>query len=165
MYIPEISDNNLKPLLEELVYIAKKLDEDEEISEDDRFRVMFEFNRPATPEEIDTLEKELNVSLPAGYKEFLLFSNGAQLCGHTAEFDNTIGVSKMDKWNKSADFPKDYIIIAYLIGDGEDLCFSRKTGEFIRYFEGKGTIYENFYEFFKWLIRFIRDSAEDYVEL
>lgn len=164
MYIPEIPENNLKPLLEELVYIAKKIDE-EEISEDDRFRVMFEFNRPATLEEIDTLEKELNVSLPAGYKDFLLFSNGAQLCGFTAEFDNTIGVSKMDKWHKSADFPKDYIIIADLIGDGENLCFSRKTGEFIRYFEGKGTIYENFYEFFKWLIRFIRDSAGDYVEL
>ena len=165
MYIPEIPENNLKPLLEELVYIAKKLDEDEEISEDDRFRVMFEFNRPATPEEIDTLEKELNVSLPAGYKEFLLFSNGAQLCGHTAEFIDTTGVTRISKLKKTPDFPEDYITIARIIGDGEILCFSRKTGEFIRYFEEEGTAFQDFYDFFRWLVSFIREAAEDYVEL
>lgn len=163
MYIPEIPDNNLKPLLEELVYIAKKLDS--EVSGRDRFRVMFEFNRPATLEEIDTLEKELNVSLPTGYKEFLVFSNGAQLCGNTAEFDRTTKVAKMDKWEKILDFPQDYITIANLIGDGEILCFSKKTNKFISYYEGEETVFENFYEFFKWLLSFIRDKAEDYVEL
>ena len=125
MYIPEIPDNSLKPLIEELVYIAKKLDS--EVSGRDRFRVMFEFNHPATLEEIDTLEKELNVSLPTGYKEFLVFSNGAQLCGNTAEFDRTTKVAKMDKWEKILDFPQDYITIANLIGDGEILCFSKKN--------------------------------------
>ena len=165
MYIPEIPENNLKPLLEELVYIAKKLDEDEEISEDDRLGVKFRFNIAATIEEIDVLEKELNVSLPAGYKEFLLFSNGAQLCGHMAEFIDTIGVTRITKLKKTPDFPEDYITIARIFGDGEILYFSRKTGEFIRYFEEEGTAFQDFYDFFRWLVSFIREVAEDYVEL
>ena len=99
MYIPDIPDNHLKPQLEELIYIAGKIDR--EVDEDDRFSLIFDFNSPATEEEVSFLEKELNVRLPIGYREFLLFSNGAQLCGHCAEFYTTTRVSKINKLKNS----------------------------------------------------------------
>lgn len=71
MYIPDIPNNNLKPQLEELVYIASKIDT--EVSEDDKYSLIFYFNASATEEEIKNLEKEIDTSLPIGYKEFLFF--------------------------------------------------------------------------------------------
>lgn len=163
MYIPDIPDNNLKPQLEELVYIANKIDT--EVSEDDKYSLLFDFNASATEEEIKNLEKELNVSLPIGYKEFLLFSNGAQLCGHYAEFSNTARIAKINKLRKTSNFPEDYITIATIIGDGEILCFSKETGKFIRYFDGREITFDDFYLVFKWLLELIRNSAEEYVDL
>ena len=64
-----IQNNNLKPQLEELVYIASKIDT--EVSEDDKYSLIFDFNASATEEEIKNLEKEIDTSLPIGYKEFL----------------------------------------------------------------------------------------------
>ena len=124
-----------------------------------------DFNIPATTDEINNLEKDLNVFLPTGYKEFLLFSNGAQLCGHCAEFAKIERVAKINKLKKTSNFPEDYITIARIIGDEEILCFSKKTGKFIRCFDGREIIFEEFYSIFKWLVKFIRDSAEVYVDL
>ncbi|MFA5384759.1 MAG: SMI1/KNR4 family protein [Eubacteriales bacterium] len=39
----------------------------------------FEWNTPATNEDIQVFEKENKIILPDGYKEFLLISNGALL--------------------------------------------------------------------------------------
>lgn len=163
MYIPKIPESNMRPLLEELVYIANKIDA--EVSEEDRYSLIFNFNPPAAIEEIKALENELNVSLPTGYKEFLLFSNGAQLCGHCAEFADLARVSQMNSSKKVPDFPEDYITIARVIGDGEILCFSKETGRFIRYFDGREIVFEDFYSAFKRLVDFIRGSAEEYVDL
>lgn len=163
MYIPEITDNRLKPQLEELVYIAKKIFT--ETNEEDRLDLIFYFESPATESEINKGEKALNTTLPQGYKDFLRFSNGAQLCGHTAEFDSISKVMNNRTVEMEEGFPEDYIIIADIIGDGEVLCFSSITKRFIRLFEGKETVYDDFYSFFDWLIRFIKRRAEEYVEL
>ncbi len=163
MYIPDIPNNNLKPQLEELVYIASKIDT--EVSEDDKYSLIFDFNASATEEEIKKLEKEIDTSLPIGYKEFLFFSNGAQLCGHYAEFSNTARVAKINKLKKTPDFPEDYIIIAKIIGDGEILCFSKETGKIIRYYDGREITFDDFYLAFRWLLELIRNSAEEYVDL
>jgi hypothetical protein len=56
-------------------------------------------------------------------------------------------------------------MIADIIGDGEILCFSKNTGKFIRYFDGKEIVYDNFYKFIEWLINFIRNEVEEFVEL
>ena len=163
MIVPMIPNNNLKTQLEELAYIINKLNA--EVGEESRLSLKFRFSSPATDSEIESCEKALGMKLPVGYKEFLKFSNGAQLCGHTAEFETISYVIKQDGWKKSSDFPKDYIIIADLIGDGECLCLSRLSGKFIRYFDGKETEYNDFYSFFEWLLNHIKERAEDYVEL
>lgn len=160
MYIPEIPNNDLKIQLEELVCIARKV-----ANESEEIRLKFVFNSPATDEEIKVLEQTLNVSLPLGYREFLLFSNGAQLCGHTAEFDSINSVIDMNKTEIPHGFPSKYIAIASFIGDGELLCFSRETGGFIRWFDGNETYFDTFYDLFEMIIRRIKSKVEDYIDL
>ncbi len=163
MYIPEISENCLKSQLEELVYIVKKIEADEDIDEENKLDLIFRFNPPATDEEISMAEKSLGVSMPKGYKEFLLFSNGTQLCGHLAEFHNISRVVSMDKWEKTPDFPSDYVMIADIIGDGEILCFSKDNGEFISYFDGREYRYKNFTEAFNDILSDIHEKVEGYI--
>jgi hypothetical protein len=69
MFIPKIPDNDLKPYIEELVYIVERFYA--ETDEEDRFGMQFKFNAPATDEEINYLETSLNIVVPIGYKEFL----------------------------------------------------------------------------------------------
>lgn len=163
MYIPEITENSLKSQLEELVYIAKKLHD--ELEQEDWFSMKFTFHPPATEAEIREFEEAFKLTLPVGYREFLQFSNGARLCGYIADFDDISHVMQSNSLETSPDFPKDYIVIADLIGDGEILCFSKDTGKFIRYFDGDETVYDDFYAVFQWITAFIRESAEEYVEL
>lgn len=159
MFIPEIPNNNLKSQLEELISIVKKL----ETTTTD-LRVKFKFNPPASEEEILNFENAFNISLPVGYKEFLLFSNGAQLCGHTAEFDDINSIVNLNQAEISPDFPEDYVVIADIIGDGELLCFSKTSKKFIRYFDGDETIFDNFYDVFKIIIKRIKSKAADYID-
>ncbi len=163
MYIPAIPENALKPQLEKLLYIAQKLHD--ELEQEDWFSMKFTFHPPASEEEIRAFEDAFNLTLPTGYREFLQCSNGARLCGYIADFDDIRHTVSLNKMETSPDFPKDYIVIADLIGDGEILCFSKNTGKFIRYFDGDETVYDDFYAVFDWIVNFIRESAEEYVEL
>ena len=154
MHIPAIPDNELKPQLEILVYIAEKAS----------IELNFEFYPPVTEDDIKECESSLKITFPQGYKDFLRFSNGAKLCGFTADFDDIESVVNNSNMEMAEDFPKDYVIVADIMGDGEVLCFSKRTGKFIRYFDGEETVYDDFYAFFEWLIGFIKDIAEDYVD-
>lgn len=160
MFIPEIQNNSLKPQLEEVVYIAQRLE-----AETDELSTKFIFNSPATEEEILKLENFLRCSIPIGYKEFMTFSNGARLCGRVARFGDIDAVINMNEDEFDSDFPSDYVVIANIIGDGEILCFSKKTGKFIRYFDGREIIFSDFYVAFNEIISIIKHKAEDYVEL
>ena len=153
MFIPKIPECNLKSQLEELVNIAQKLEKVKK----------YEFNAPANEEAIMDLEANLNFTFPDEYKDFLRFSNGIILNGSTAEFFNIDEVMKFYDKKKSADFPNDYIIIAFLIGDGEVLCVSRKTGKFIRYFDGEEEWFETFKDILENIKVHIETIEEDYL--
>ena len=44
--------------------------------------------------------------------------------------------------------PEDYVLIGYVVGDGEVLCFSKGEDKYIRYFEGRvNKEYNTFIEF------------------
>ena len=156
MFEPTISNNNLKPQLEKILYIAKELEKSTK-----ELRVKFSFNQPANDEELNLLENKLEIVLPAGYKEFLQFSNGAILCGNTARFydvNQVIGYNQLEN-------NEGYIVIASIIGDGEVLQFSKTTGEFVFYFDGEEKIYDNFYDAFEEIISHVKRKAEDYIDL
>ena len=118
MYIPEIPNNSLKDVLEEIVYIAQKAEET------GLMHLRFSFNTPASEVDILKCEKALNINLADDYKDFLRFSNGATLCYNDAVFYSTSDIISYDELEKSDDFPSDYIMIADIIGDGEVLSFS-----------------------------------------
>lgn len=153
MYIPEIPNNNLTKELIEIVDIAKKLEEIE----------TFEFNLPAAEIEIKALEEHINYSLPEEYKELLRFSNGMTLNGSTAEFFSTESIADFYDKEKTDSFPTEYIVLAHIIGDGEVLCVSSKTGKFIRYFDGEERFFDTLKEVLVKITDFIRTVYEDYL--
>ena len=162
MFIPEVSENindDLKEIIDEIIYMAKTADESGESE------IQFEFHNPASDDEIAKCEKELNVKLLDDYKDFIRFSNGSQLCFTEAIFYDMDYVISINKKGKAEDFPQDYIILADITGDGEVLCFSDSTNKFIRYFDGDETIFDTFIDFMKELVSGIRDSVEEYVDL
>ena len=157
MFIPNIPENSLKSLLEEITYIAEKLEG----------KKKFVFYNAATEQEIKKLEDDLQTKLPESYKEFLEFSNGARLCNLQALFLSTSEIiDNLEEYqDEDEEFPDDYIIIADLIGDGEVLCFSKKTGKFISFYEDDEEEYETLNEALVDIVKMVRDVAEEIVEL
>ena len=153
MLVPKIPNNRLTKEIKEIVDIAVKL---EGINK-------FVFNSPATDDEIATLEKLINYTLPEDYKEFLRFSNGMIMNNYSAEFFNTYDIIDFYDREKADSFPNDYIVIAEIIGDGEVLCLSSISGKFVRYYEGEKTFFDSFKEVLKNIIEHIKTVAEDYL--
>ncbi len=140
----------LNQLIEELLHLAENLKDERE----------FEFHPPASETEIQELEQHLQVSLPEDYKNFLKFSNGAGLNHFTVELYPVSEIIRYSNMKKADWFPEDYIMLADIIGDGEVLCFSGKTGKFIRCFDGEEEIFETFTDFLEDIINFIKEITE-----
>lgn len=159
MFIPEIRNNSLKDILEEIVYIVKKAEATGELV------LQCSFNPPASESDIGECERVLNVKFTEDFKDFLKFSNGAELCYYTAGFYNIDEIVSNNDLETSEDFPSDYIVIADIIGDGEILCFSTKTNKYIRYFDGVETEYNSFLDFLVDFIPYVKEKVADYVDL
>ena len=88
------------------------------------------FMEPATEAEILEWERKTGIQIPEDYKEWLKLTSACQMCSTIA--------SLIFPQTKQPDFlPDDYVLIGYVVGDGEVLCFSKSTGKYITYFEGK----------------------------
>lgn len=125
-----VSENNsLKAEIEELVGLCKQLENESKS----------EFFEAATEEEMSDWEKKNHINIPDSYKEWLRFSNGAIITGTTAIF---YGIDRFVLSNET--MPEEYVVIGMLVGDGEILCFSKKTGEFIWYDHGREERYDDF---------------------
>ncbi len=161
IFIPEIPNNSLKDELEEIVFLAKAA-ANSDVYEDEL--LTFEFNKPATEDELAAFEKELDVEFDEDYKDFLRFSNGAIICFNSAELYNIENIKALDAKEKDESLPDDYIIIADVIGDGEVLCYSRNKKKFISCFDEEWE-YDSFSEFLNELIDRVRDKLVEYVEL
>lgn len=85
----------------------------------------FEFAPAASADEINEWENQNSITIPQGYKDWLMFSNGSIIHGALAEF---YGINKIKIG--LADMPKSSVIIGQLTGDGERLCFSSEGGDF-----------------------------------
>lgn len=162
IFIPEIPNNSLKSRIEEIVYLAKAAVNSEYYEEE---LLTFEFNQPASEDEINELEAALGVGLDEGYKDLLRFSNGAVLCFNAAEFYNTDTVISLAAQEKEDSFPKDYIMIADVIGDGEVLCYSADKKKYVSLFEGEEEEYDSFTDFLDEVIDRSRDTLEEYIDL
>ncbi len=106
------------------------------------------FMEPATEEEILKWEKENDVNIPEDYKEWLRLTKTCQMCQTVASF-----IFPNDKQPEF--LPNEYVLIGYVVGDGEVLCFSKDTGKYVTYFEGK--VNEQYDDFKKVLLKIKKD--------
>ena len=141
MFIPEIPNNSLTSNIEQIKELALALHE----------KRKFVFNTPASLSEIKEWEKKNDLVLPESYIDWLIFSNGSVLRGTVAEIYE---LNKIDA--KSEYFPDDYVIIGSLTGDGELICFSKKTREIFADDHGDITNYDSFNELLEDIINDIK---------
>lgn len=122
-------------------YIKKEYDEIVKLCEeriDEYGDLGSYFMEPATEEEIVDWEKATNVNIPETYREWLKLTKKCQIC-------QTIATYVFPKIDQPKFIPEDYVVIGFVVGDGEVMCFSKSKGNFITYFEGKvNEEYEDF---------------------
>lgn len=126
MYIP---NNSLSGEINTILKLKEKL----------KGKRYFEFLPPASIDEINEWEAKNSITIPQGYKDWLMFSNGSIIHGSLAEFYSInkikIGLAGM---------PKDSVTIGNVVGDGEKLCFSSENGGFFTFFHGGINEYNSF---------------------
>ena len=103
-------------------------------------------------EEMSEWEKSHRIKIPDSYKAWLRLVKQCMLL-----FD--LAVLTVPAVNHDIVPDEDLVIVGRLIGDGEYLCFSKLTHEFIRYRDGVQRIYIDFKEFlWETLIRLLEAS-------
>ena len=138
MYIPEIPNNILKEEITQIVELSKKL-------EDEGY--YFDYDPPATEEELSSWEKENNIKIPESLKDWLRFSSYSNIRSELAII-NGVEDFKID----CELVPDDMVIIGEVIGDGEFIGFSRKTGKILWEDHGNIEYYNDFNELLKEII-------------
>ena len=91
-----------------------------------------QFNPPATEEKIQAMEKRLGFALPQGYRQFLLFSNGAKIMGNSATIYGLDWIGATDPM-----VPAGYLTIGEVIGDGERIALSEADGKIYSCYNGR----------------------------
>ena len=129
MRIPE--NNGLKAEIEEILKLCKE-------SEAEYGEKASYFNEPVSEQEMTEWEEANGVKIPESYKEWLRFTGKCRIVSNTATFWGP-------KEFHSNFVPEDLVVIGEMIGDGEVVCFSKRNGHIIGFFEGKiDEEYENF---------------------
>lgn len=143
--IPE--NNSLKKEIKKLLDLCKKNDE-ESGAEDSYFEEAIE------EQKMTDWERKNGVTIPESYKEWLRFSRKCRIVRNTATFWGP------DEFHSNY-VPDDLVVIGEMIGDGELVCFSKKSNEFVEYFEGKiSEKYKNFSGVIKEIVRMIGDTDD-----
>lgn len=133
----KISNSSIKNEIEEIMEIKEELQDES----------TFAFNYPVNDVEIEQWEKTNNIKIPEQYKDWLRFSNGSKIDGEFAVF---FGLDKLIVNRDEFDEP--IVIIGSMVGDGEVLAFSIKTGEILKILEGRVRRFESFRSYLQFLI-------------
>ena len=127
MFMNDEKPKTLQECLERLKKGCEKLYDEYEYSED-----YSHFNPPATEEQIQAMEKRIGLALPQGYRQFLLFSNGAKIMGNSATIYGLDWIGASDPM-----VPKGYLTIGEVIGDGERIALSETDGQIYSCYNGR----------------------------
>ena len=117
MYLPKIPNNNLYEEISEIVKLIPAI-----MSKYGENSV--KFYNPVSEQEVLEWEKKNNITLPVHIKSLVEFSNGFDI-----NADHIFNIEKFIVTHP--DLPNDSVIIG--IVNEESLCFSKETGEIIRY--------------------------------
>ena len=144
MRIPE--NNSLKTEIEEILKLCKE-------SEAEYGEKASYFNEPVSEQEMTEWEEANGVKIPESYKEWLRFTEKCRIVSNTATFWGP-------KEFHSNFVPEDLVVIGEMVGDGEVVCFSKSSGEFVRFFEGRENgIYKEFNSFLKVIMRTLSNES------
>lgn len=113
------------------------------------------FNPPATEQEIETLERQYGLTLPDEYKEFLRFSNGAEICGHSCTIYGTDMFGAGD-----AMVPDPLYTVGERIGDGERIALDPRDGELYSCYNGTVKMFSLELE----MCRLVEECEENIIE-
>lgn len=112
-----IPNNSLSDHFTELITLCKAYPEEMNVT----------FHAPAKPKAIAAFERKHKLTLPAELKDLLLISNGFSL-----DYDDFYGLEEIEyhltNWGPLEEDGEEYIFIASVVGDGEEIVFSKKTG-------------------------------------
>lgn len=126
----KIPNNSLSEIFAKIIQLCKDFPKD----------VNTTFHVPAKAKDIASFEKKYQLSLPIELKDLLLFSNGFSL-----NFDDFYSLEEIEfLYNKYGPMEKEgeeYIFIASVVGDGEEIVFSKKTGLIYWHDHGEFTEY------------------------
>ena len=115
------------------------------------------FKEPATEEEILQWEKTTNIKMPESYKMWLKLTRRCQI-------DSTLAEFYFPDTEQPRYVPEDYVMIGNIVGDGELLCFSKSSGKYIRYFEGRNNgEYEEFIDILRYIKEMLMDEGDVFV--
>lgn len=109
----------------------------------------YEFEKPATEEEINNWVIENNIEIPSMFKEWLLLTKN---CGMADRCWRIF-------WPEIED--DDNVLIGSFVGDGEYLYFSSKTGEFFTIFDGEVEEYDSFDSVLAYISADLEEKAEE----
>ncbi|MBQ8296995.1 MAG: SMI1/KNR4 family protein [Ruminococcus sp.] len=87
-----------------------------------------DFSDGTTPDAITAWENSNDILIPESYKEWLILTESCKVL-----FDvlNLFPLKKIIVGHK--DFPDELVVIGSVFGSGDSVCFSKSTGEIIRY--------------------------------
>lgn len=126
----KVPDNSLNDYFKELTELCRNYPDE----------LNYTFHAPVREKDITAFEKRNKLKLPQQLKELFMFSDGFSF-----NYDNFYSLEEIEyhynNWGPLTDETgEEYIIIADVVGDGEDIVFSVKTG--IIYWEDHGEFTE-----------------------
>lgn len=165
-------------------WLAGKVEQAQQILESHKIKLGFKFNSPATQEEVRRCEEELGFVLPNSYREFLKYSNGANIfCSYQPRFEitettpswfadsgiliqsieNLVAFNQhQDQVYVEGDSEKKYIAFCYLgyIGTGDFCSFDITT-----YADSEYRVLDSQHDYLfeEWQKHVIADSFEDWL--
>lgn len=126
-----LENNSLREEIKVIIHLCKQM-------EDMNFSW---FTKSAGETAIASWESVNGVILPSSYRDWLLFSDSTEIFNFAARF---FGLKEMVV--QAPYIRNDMVLIGYLIGDGELVCFSKTSGKFYRIFEEKAMEVDSFSE-------------------
>ena len=112
------------------------------------------FKEPVSEQEMIDWEEKNNIKIPESYKEWLRFTGDCRMVSISA---NLWGPSKFHQKY----VPEDLVVIGEVVGDGEVICFSKSTGCYVSFFEGRiAQDYENFEKVLEMIMDLIDEEWE-----
>ena len=110
-----------------------------------------DFSDPCAIEKIKKWEKDNNITIPKMYKSWLLLSEYAYVYGGYCEL----------YFPELESLENDDVLIGNIIGDGDHLYFSKKTGKFFSVYGEEQERYDDFDEFLSNLLGYLEEAAEE----